>query len=85
MRNASIHNRPAQYAATYSANARPRPSRNRRSAQSTSPATPKSQISSYRNVGWKPLTPSKPLGRLSGSMARAQGRSVGRPKSSWLK
>ena len=48
----SIQNRPAQYAATYSAKARPWPSLKRRSAQITSTATPTHHRDSYRNVGW---------------------------------
>ncbi|KMO77937.1 hypothetical protein MCHLDSM_01847 [Mycolicibacterium chlorophenolicum] len=52
LRISSIQNRPTQYPATYIANSRPCPMRNRRSMISSAANTSRFHSNSYRNVGW---------------------------------
>ena len=55
-------------------------------SQTSTAASARSQISSYRNVGWKVREAGgSPAGRCAREISRAQGSVVGLPNSSWLK
>ena len=86
IRNPSIQNRPIPYPSTYIPIKRPGPGSWYLSIHNNTATRPSSHSDSYKNVGWKVVPSGNPTERNAVALvtSSAHGRSVGRPKSSWL-